>query len=161
MVQEKCVCFRNPPLIAFTLPFLSLPCIPQPAPSHAAPASPGTVRPRQRSVNATDAGLEAVFLLGGGDMRRSLNILQATTLASGPDGQLDEEAVYATTGQPRPKDVEQVAQWLLNETFEGAYDKVVALQVERGLALVDIVRGLLTFVFRLNIPPVRWAFLRV
>lgn len=88
-------------------------------------------------------------------MRRSLNILQATTLAQGPGGTLDDEAVYATTGQPRPKDVEQVAQWLLNESFAGAYDKVVGLQVERGLALVDIVRGLLTFVFRLNIPAVR------
>lgn len=113
---------------------------------------PPTPAPAPASVASTDAGLEAVFLLGGGDMRRSLNILQATSLAAGPGGAVDDEAVYATTGQPRPRDVELVAQWLLNDPFDSAYDKLLALQVERGLALVDIVRGLLTFVFRLNIP---------
>ena len=106
---------------------------------------------------------------------------------------MDEEAVYSTTGQPRPQDLEQVALWLLNEPFAQAYALIAELQVgradcprtvrawggsprrgrgcpgglrrrsgqsatpqvDRGLALVDIVRGLLSFVFRLNIPPAR------
>ena len=61
--------------------------------------------------------------------------------------------MYATTGQPRPRDIEQVAHWLLNEPFAEARAAIARLQQERGLALVDIVRGLLPFVMQLNVPP--------
>ena len=35
---------------------------------------------------------------------------------------ISEEAVYLCTGNPLPQDIEQVAHWLLNETFADAFD---------------------------------------
>ena len=99
---------------------------------------------------ATEAGITAVQVLSGGDMRRALNILQATAMSSPI---IDADAVYACTGQPRPGDIEAAAAWLLNEPFAVALHKVRELQAARGVALVDIVRGLLPYVFRMHVPP--------
>ena len=55
-------------------------------------------------------------------------------------GAIDADAVYATTGQPRPMDVEAIAGVLLNSPFRECVAKVSQIKTERGLALADIVR---------------------
>jgi replication factor C subunit 3/5 len=104
-------------------------------------------------------GLEAVQALSSGDMRRCLNILQATSMAH-PDGRIDADDVYACTGQPRPSDVERLAHSLLNEPFAAALGSLRSLQAERGLALADLLRALLPLLLRLHVPaPVKAALL--
>ncbi len=44
---------------------------------------------------------------------------QATSMSS---DEITEEAVYLCTGNPLPQDIEQVAHWLLNEPFAGAFE---------------------------------------
>jgi replication factor C subunit 3/5 len=60
-------------------------------------------------VNTTPDGVDAVVRLGGGDMRKTLNILQSTVMATGA-GAVDEAAVYSCTGSPLPADIEQCIQ---------------------------------------------------
>lgn len=36
--------------------------------------------------------------------------------------EITEDAVYQCTGNPLPKDIEQVAHWLLNERFTDAFE---------------------------------------
>ena len=86
-------------------------------------------------------------------MRRTLNILQSTFLSKKGAGTIEADDVYATTGQPRPEDIEAIAGFLLNEPFAEAAAKVSAVKTERGLALADIVRLLCEYVFRLHMPP--------
>ena len=74
-------------------------------------------------LDITSEGIDAVQRLGGGDMRRTLNILQSSYLSKAGDGAIDADGVYATTGQPRPKDVEAIAGVLLNSSFQEAVDK--------------------------------------
>ena len=50
--------------------------------------------------------------------------LQATSMAS---DDISEEAVYATTGNPLPHDIEQIAHWLLNENFAAAFESAPPL----------------------------------
>ncbi|THG04721.1 hypothetical protein TEA_013612 [Camellia sinensis var. sinensis] len=57
--------------------------------------------------------------------------------------QITEEAVYLCTGNPLPKGIEQISHWLLNEQFAA----------RKGLALVDIVREVTMFVFKIKMPP--------
>jgi hypothetical protein len=38
---------------------------------------------------------------------------------------LTEEAVYLCTGNPMPKDIEQIAFWLLNESFATSYQSIL------------------------------------
>uniref|UniRef100_A0A7S0XH10 AAA+ ATPase domain-containing protein n=1 Tax=Mantoniella antarctica TaxID=81844 RepID=A0A7S0XH10_9CHLO len=124
-----------------------------------APLGPESVRERVQHVvdaealDITPEGISAVQHLGGGDMRRTLNILQASWLANAGDDSIDADAIYATTGQPRPQDIEAIAGVLLNSPFQEAVEKVSAIKTERGLALADITRLLCEYVFRLHMPP--------
>ena len=38
---------------------------------------------------------------------------------------LTEEAVYLCTGNPMPKDIEQIAYWLLNESYATSYQSIL------------------------------------
>lgn len=38
--------------------------------------------------------------------------------------QITEEAVYLCTGNPLPKDIEQISYWLLNESFADSFKRI-------------------------------------
>lgn len=120
-----------------------------------APLAPEFVRPRLEHVIANEGvsmgpgGLEALIQLGGGDMRRSLNILQSCHMAF---PSVDEDAVYTCTGNPQPQDIEQVVTWLFNEPFNTAFNRVLELQTTKGIAMADIVRELHPWVFKVELP---------
>ncbi|KAK5772779.1 hypothetical protein PVK06_049074 [Gossypium arboreum] len=62
---------------------------------------------------------------------------------------ITEEAVYFCTGNPLPKDIEQISYWLLNESFA---ERVSETKTRKGLALIDIVREVTMFVFKIKMP---------
>lgn len=45
-------------------------------------------------------------------------MVQSTHMAS---KRITEEAIYLCTGNPMPKDIEQIAFWLLNESFTESF----------------------------------------
>ncbi|KAL8267229.1 hypothetical protein R6Q59_004573 [Mikania micrantha] len=100
-------------------------------------------------LDVTEDGLAALVRLSNGDMRKALNILQSTHMAS---KLINEEAVYLCTGNPLPKDIEQISYWLLNEPFSDSFRKISDIKATKGLALVDIVREVTMFVFRIKMP---------
>ncbi|XP_054788464.1 replication factor C subunit 5 [Prosopis cineraria] len=101
-------------------------------------------------LDVTESGLAALVRLSNGDMRKALNILQSTHMAS---QQITEEAVYLCTGNPLPKDIEQISHWLLNEQFADSFKRIYEIKTRKGLALVDIVREVTMFVFKIRMPP--------
>eukprot|EP01018_Ginkgo_biloba_P027368 Gb_18117 [translate_table: standard] len=100
-------------------------------------------------LDVTDSGLSAIVRLSCGDMRKALNILQSTQMASPC---VTEEAVYMCTGNPMPKDIEQISYWLLNESFASAYHYISEMKTSKGLALVDIIREVPLFIFNIKMP---------
>ncbi|XVE95515.1 hypothetical protein REPUB_Repub02eG0104200 [Reevesia pubescens] len=100
-------------------------------------------------LDVPDSGLEALVRLSNGDMRKALNILQSTHMAS---QQITEEAVYLCTGNPLPKDIEQISYWLLNEAFAESFKRISEIKTRKGLALIDIVREVTMFVFKIKMP---------
>ncbi|XP_058189699.1 replication factor C subunit 3 [Rhododendron vialii] len=106
---------------------------------------------RAEGLDVTEGGLAALVRLCNGDMRKALNILQSTHMAS--QQQITEEAVYLCTGNPLPKDIEQISHWLLNEAFTVSFRRISELKTRKGLALVDIAREVTMFVFRIKMPP--------
>lgn len=109
-LQSRCTRFRFPPL------------------------DPQYVRPRLEHVVAAEGvklgpgGLDALVTLGSGDMRRSLNILQSCHMAF---DQVNEEAVYMTTGNPMPRDIEQLVNWLLNDEFTAVFKNILEYQTSK------------------------------
>ncbi|KAK9167487.1 hypothetical protein Scep_002678 [Stephania cephalantha] len=120
-----------------------------------APLDASHVRERLKHVisaeglNVDDSGLTALVRLSNGDMRKALNILQSTHMAF---PHITEEAVYLCSGNPMPKDIEQISYWLLNESFATGFSKISDIKMRKGLALVDIVREVTMFVFRITMP---------
>ncbi|KAE8796809.1 Replication factor C subunit 5 [Hordeum vulgare] len=104
---------------------------------------------KSEGLDVDEGGLSALVRLSNGDMRKSLNILQSTHMAS---QQITEEAVYLCTGNPMPKDIEQIAFWLLNEPFSTSFKHIADMKMRKGLALIDIIREVTMFVFKIKMP---------
>eukprot|EP00741_Cyanophora_paradoxa_P007176 tig00001085_g6944.t1 len=105
---------------------------------------------KQEKIEVTEDGREALIKLGCGDMRRILNNLQSTYMASGI---VNSENVYLCTGNPLPKDIESMGYLLLNTPFQEAQDGVQELKSLKGLALADIVRDIFDLINKLQLPP--------
>lgn len=120
-----------------------------------APLDPVHVNERLKHVieaeglDVSESGLTALVRLSNGDMRKALNILQSTHMAS---KKITEEEVYLCTGNPLPKDIEQISYWLLNESFAESFKQISNMKGRKGLALVDIVREVTMFVFKIKMP---------
>lgn len=74
--------------------------------------------------------------LGTGDMRKNLNILQATSMAFPI---VNEENVYLCTGQPSLTDMRNVTEWMLHWDLSTCYEKILKLKEEKGYALQDMI----------------------
>ncbi|CAN6931894.1 hypothetical protein Bca4012_100406 [Brassica carinata] len=120
-----------------------------------APLDPVHVSQRLKHVieaeglDVSESGLAALVRLSNGDMRKAMNILQSTHMAS---EKITEEDVYLCTGNPLPRDIEQISHWLLNEPFAESYKKISEMKTRKGLAIVDIVREVNMFVFKIKMP---------
>lgn len=90
-----------------------------------------------------EGGLEACVTLGTGDMRKSINILQSTSLAFAA---VNPTNVYQCTGQPMPADVQQVLEWLMEAEFPVVFARTWELMRDKGLALVDVTTELHKYV---------------
>ncbi|KAF1795848.1 S-adenosyl-L-methionine-dependent methyltransferase [Phytophthora cactorum] len=101
-------------------------------------------------LDMTEDGFKAILRLGQGDMRRILNILQATSMAHDV---VNEANVYLCTGNPLPKDIESVTQWLFNENFTTAVRKCAEMQKLKGYATSDILQDVYRYTTELELPP--------
>ncbi|KAJ3055953.1 hypothetical protein HK097_008662 [Rhizophlyctis rosea] len=101
-------------------------------------------------INITEDGRKSLLRLSQGDMRRALNILQATHAAFPI---VNEDAVYTCTGSPRPKDITTMASIMFDSDFASAYAAVQRLKTEKGLALSDIITELYNTVMAMELLP--------
>ena len=102
------------------------------------------------NINVSENGLATVLRLARGDMRKVLNVLQATSMAHDV---VNEETVCSSTGSPLSTDIKNVLDWLMNATVKDCYASIRHLQYERGLALTDIVREISPWITKLKMPP--------
>ncbi|XP_028314280.1 replication factor C subunit 5 [Gouania willdenowi] len=120
------------------------------------PLSPDQMIPRlefviqQENIDITPDGMKAIVTLSSGDMRRSLNILQSTSMAY---DKVSEETVYTCTGHPLRSDIANILDWCLNQDFTTAYKQILQLKTLKGLALNDILTDIHLLVHRVDFPP--------
>ncbi|KAI4820964.1 hypothetical protein KUCAC02_028920 [Chaenocephalus aceratus] len=120
------------------------------------PLSPDQMIPRleyvvqQESIDINPGGMKAIVTLSSGDMRRSLNILQSTSMAY---GKVTEDTVYTCTGHPLRSDIANILDWSLNKDFTSAYKQILQLKTLKGLALHDILTEIHLLIHRVDFPP--------
>lgn len=100
-------------------------------------------------VVCDDKGLDAIYEVSGGDMRRAINILQASAAL----GEVNLSNVYKVVGLATPAEVRALLKTAL---FEGDFlksrDTLRKLMVTYGLSGVDIVKQLHREIFSSEVP---------
>ncbi len=118
-IQSRCSIFRFPPL------------------------SPEDVKmqlnniAKKESVNLTDEGINAILESSRGDMRNSINILQATAAF---DDEIKADVVYQVTGRVHPEEIKEMIRYALKNNFMDAREQLHKLLVKHGLSGIDILK---------------------
>jgi len=108
---------------------------------------------KAEGIRLLDEGLNAVFEVCGGDLRRAINTLQAAASMGKP---IDEEIVYSVIGRANPADVRGMLGLAMKGDFVGARDKLRDMILKYGVAGSDIIRQIHIEIFRMKEVPEPW-----
>jgi replication factor C small subunit len=104
---------------------------------------------KNESVMLLPDGLDAIYEVCGGDLRRAVNTLQA---AASTGKHVDAVLVYSITGRASPSDVQKMLMTAVNGDFISARAQLREMIQKYGVAGTDIIRQIHVEVFRANIP---------
>jgi len=107
----------------------------------------------KEKVKLLDKGLEAIFEVSGGDLRRAINTLQAAASLGKP---IDNETVYSVIGRANPADVRGMLDLAMKGDFIGSRDKLRDMILKYGVAGSDIIRQIHIEIFRMKDVPEPW-----
>ncbi|KAH8859278.1 Replication factor C subunit 5 [Schistosoma japonicum] len=100
-------------------------------------------------VTLTDDGVKAIYQFASGDMRKSINLLQSTSMSSKT---VDGPSVYACVAYPSPDEIRSLLDHLLNEPISTAYHNIMAVKNLKGIALQDIITEIHPLIMRITLP---------
>jgi len=103
----------------------------------------------KEKVKLTPEGLEAIFEVCGGDLRRAINTLQSAASLGKP---VDSKVVYSVTGKANPADVQKMLKVAMDGDFVEARKQLREMIQKYGLAGSDIIRQIHTEIFRGDMP---------
>ena len=103
----------------------------------------------KENIQIEDKGLNAIFEVCGGDLRRAVNTLQA---AASLGKNIDEETVYSVIGRANPVDVRDMIILAMKGDFIKAREKLREMIMKYGVAGIDIIRQIHIEIFRSGIP---------
>ena len=104
---------------------------------------------QKEHVNISDEGLNAIFEVFGGDLRRAVNTLQATASLG---KEIDGETVYSVIGRANPVDVRNMITVAMKGDFIGAREKLREMILKYGMAGSDVIKQIHLEIFRSGLP---------
>jgi replication factor C small subunit len=103
----------------------------------------------KEGIKIKEDGTQAILEISGGDLRRTINILQTAASTGKP---IDEQTVYSVVGRANPVDIQGMLLTALNGDFVEARNKLREMLLKYGLAGTDIIGQIHSEAFRLNVP---------
>jgi len=101
------------------------------------------------NVKLLKDGLDAIFEVCGGDLRKAINTLQAAASLNKP---IDAKVVYSIAGRASPADVQKMIETAMKGDFLEARKQLRDMIQKYGVAGSDIIRQIHTEIFRADIP---------
>lgn len=101
------------------------------------------------NVKLQKDGLDAIFEVCGGDLRKAINTLQA---AASLDKPVDAKVVYSIAGRASPADVQKMIEVAMDGNFIEARKQLRDMIQKYGIAGSDIIRQIHTEIFKASIP---------
>ncbi len=102
-------------------------------------------------LRATEDGLKAVYEVSQGDMRKAVNLLQASSAL----GEVTREVVHEVSSRASPERVKEMLAAALGGKFPEARKMLYDMLVNQGLSGEDIVKGIHREIFSLEVPEER------
>ncbi len=103
----------------------------------------------KEKVKLTPEGLDAIFEVCSGDLRRAINTLQSAASIGKP---IDAKVVYSITGKASPADVQKMLKVAIGGDFTEARKQLRDMIQKYGIAGSDIIRQIHTEIFRADVP---------
>lgn len=103
----------------------------------------------EENVNLLEDGLEAIYEVCGGDMRRAINTLQAAASLGKP---IDAKTIYTIAGRANPADVRRMIKTAMEGKFVEARAQLREMLQVYGVAGSDVIRQIHTEIFKVEIP---------
>ena len=100
-------------------------------------------------LSLSEEGLDAIFEVCGGDLRRATNTLQA---AASLDKPIDSKIVFSIAGKANPGDVREMMETAMKGNFLEARKQLRDMILKYGVAGSDLVRQIHSESFRLEVP---------
>ncbi|MDI6904175.1 MAG: hypothetical protein QMD13_01585 [Candidatus Bathyarchaeia archaeon] len=104
---------------------------------------------KEEKVKLLEEGLDAIFEVCSGDLRRAINTLQAAASLNKP---VDAKVIYSITGRANPADVQKMIEIATNGNFLEARKQLRDMIQKYGVAGSDIIRQIHTEIFRADMP---------
>jgi len=101
------------------------------------------------NIKLLKEGLDTIFEVCGGDLRRAINTLQAAASLNKP---VDAKVVYSIAGRASPADVQKMIEIAIKGDFLEARKQLRDMIQKYGVAGSDIIRQIHTEIFRADIP---------
>ncbi len=104
---------------------------------------------KNENVNLLKDGLDAVYDVCRGDLRRAINSLQAAASLGKP---ITSETVYSVVGRANPTDVHAMISIAMSGNFVEARKKLREMILKYGVAGSDIIKQIHIELFRIDVP---------
>lgn len=93
---------------------------------------------KKEKVNITDSAIETLVRWSDGDMRKILNILQASHMAY--DHKITDSDINKCMGYPDSRHIKIIYKALTKSSYKDAYNTILGLISNDGLHLIDIIK---------------------
>ncbi|QQG39399.1 MAG: replication factor C small subunit [Candidatus Aenigmatarchaeota archaeon] len=103
---------------------------------------------KTEGVRISTEGLDAIMHITEGDMRRSINLLQACAVHG---KEVTDESVYAVAAQARPEDVKEMVMFAVERNFQDARKKLYDILVNQGISGEDVVKEIHRTIYGLTV----------
>jgi replication factor C small subunit len=107
---------------------------------------------QKEKVKMLAEGLDAIFEVCSGDLRKAINTLQA---AASLGKLVDSKVIYSITGRANPADVQKMIKTAIDGNFVEARKQLREMIQKYGVAGSDIIRQIHSEIFRSEVPE-RW-----
>ncbi|MFH1695517.1 MAG: hypothetical protein ABH850_03780 [Candidatus Micrarchaeota archaeon] len=91
---------------------------------------------KKEGIQLNDDALKAVTYVSQGDLRKAINVLQAS---SSIESKIKEDTIYAVSSKAKPEEIKELIKLALEKKFLEAREKLDALLYDYGMSGEDVV----------------------
>ncbi len=99
-------------------------------------------------LKITEDGLNALVYVSEGDLRKAINLLQASAALS---KEIDEKLVFQVASKAKPQEIRKIMELALSGNFMEARKLLYQIMIEYGMSGDDVIRQMHKEVFNLDV----------